>query len=120
MNAAVYHKKLARVLDRMGGLYTVSDILKNISCGRMQSFVENNSWAITQIVDFPRKRVLEIFAVIGDLEDLRVLHDRIIEYAADLPADVVVAYGRKGWLPDAKRRGWRIKARSFVYQRDMQ
>ena len=35
LNASVYHRKLARVLDRMGGLYTVPDILDAIASGKV-------------------------------------------------------------------------------------
>jgi hypothetical protein len=112
-----YHKKLARMLDRMGGLYTLHDILTAIADGRMQSFTHNDSWAITRIMDHPRGRSLEIFAVVGGLDDLRVLHDRLVIYAFEIGAKVIQAYGRKGWLNDAQRRGWKVKARSFVYQR---
>ena len=52
MTASVYHRKLARVLDRMGGLYTLNDILTMIAKGQMQSFVEGESWAVTQICQF--------------------------------------------------------------------
>ena len=119
MTSAVYHRKLARVLDRMGGLFTLNDILTAIAEGRMQSFVEGDSWIITQIVLFPRAKALDVFAAIGDLDDLRILHDRILDFAAEIGAGVIRAYGRKGWLPDAARRGWRVKARYFVYQKDM-
>jgi hypothetical protein len=119
MTAHPYHAKLARVLDRMGGLYTLNDILTAIAQGKMQSFVEGDSWIVTQVVSFPRAKVLEVFAAIGDLDDLRILHDRIIDFAAEIGAGVIRAYGRKGWLPDASRRGWRVKARYYVYQRDM-
>jgi hypothetical protein len=112
-----YHKKLARLLDRMGGLYSVQDILNAIAAGRMQSFTQGDSWAITRIMDHPRGRSLEIFAVVGSLDDLRILHDRLVMYAFEIVAKVVTAYGRKGWLNDARRRGWKVKARSFVYQR---
>ena len=85
----------------------------------MQSFVEGNSWVITQVVSFPRAKALEVFAAIGDLDDLRILHDRIIDFAAEMGVGVIRAYGRKGWLPDAAARGWRVKSRYFVYQKDM-
>ena len=114
-----YHRKLARVLDRMGSLYTVQDILTEIANNRMQSFVEGDSWAITRIAVYPRAKVLEIFAVVGDLDELRTLHDRILIFASEIGAGVIQAYGRKGWLHDAQRRGWTIKAVNYVYQRDM-
>ena len=119
MTAAVYHRKLARVLDRMGGMYTLNDILTAIAEGRMQSFVQGDSWIVTQIQTFPRAKTLEVLAAIGDLDDLRILHDRIIAFAAEIGAGVIQAHGRKGWLPDAARRGWRVKARYFVYQKEL-
>ena len=56
MTAHPYHAKLARILDRIGGLYSVSDILGAIAAGHMQSFTEGDSWAITKVVQFPRAR----------------------------------------------------------------
>jgi hypothetical protein len=114
-----YVKKLDRILDRMGGLYLASDIINLVQEGRMQMFAEGDSIAVTQISLYPRAKVLEILAVVGDLDELRVLHDRLLIFAAEIGASVIQAFGRKGWLPDAERRGWKIKARSFVYQRDM-
>lgn len=114
-----YIKRLERVLDRMGGLYLASDILRLVKEGRMQMFCEGESIAVTQIANFPRGKALEIIAVVGDIGELRVLHDRLLVFAAEIGAGVIQAFGRKGWFPDAERRGWRVKARSFVYQRDM-
>jgi hypothetical protein len=114
-----YHKKLARVLDRMGGLYTVNDILEAIAARRMQSFVEGESWALTRIAIYPRCKVVEVLAVVGRLDEARVLHDRVLVFAAEVGASVIQAYGRSGWMPDAKRHGWKVKAKNYVYQKDM-
>ena len=122
MNAHVshpYHRKLARVLDRMGGLYTLNDILSLIARNEMQSFVEGDSWALTRIAQFPRAKVVEVLAVVGNLDEARILHDRILVFAAEVGAGIVQAYGRKGWMPDAARRGWKVKAKNYVYCKDM-
>jgi hypothetical protein len=119
VSAHPYHRKLARTLDRMGAVYTVQDILAAIASGRMQSFAEGESWAITQVVNFPRARMLEVLAAIGDLEQCRKLHDRILQYAADNGIALIQAYGRRGWIRDAESRGWKIKTTSFLYQREM-
>lgn len=120
MTAHPYHKKLARVLDRMGGLYTVSDVLEAIAANKVQSFVEGESWALTRIAAYPRARVLEVLAVVGRLDEARVLHDRILEFAAREGVKVIQAYGRMGWMPDAVARGWKVKAKNYVYQRDIE
>ena len=118
MNAAPYQKKLKRALDLMGGLFTVNDILERIAEGKMQSFVEGNSWAVTEIQAFPRRRVLTIVAALGDLEDLRILHDRVLQFAEAENCTLVRAFGRLGWMPDAHERGWRVVANNLVYHRE--
>lgn len=119
MTAALYHQKLARVLDRMGGLYMLNDILTAIAENRMQSFAVNNSWAVTQVVDFPRARQLQIVAMVGDLADGEALHDKVLAYADEVNAGLVSALGRRGWIPEARAHGWRLKARNYVYHKDM-
>jgi hypothetical protein len=114
-----YHAKLARLLDRMGGLWTVSDILGAIAEGRMQSFVEGDTWAITQIAQFPRARLLEILVVVGALDDCQRLLDRIFQYANDHDIGLVQAYGRRGWLDHPLTVGWKIRTKSFLYQREL-
>ena len=52
---APYHAKLKRLLDRMGGLYTLHDIL-SARRKRDADLVEGDSWALTQIAIFPRAR----------------------------------------------------------------
>jgi hypothetical protein len=117
MTAHPFHAHLARVLDRMGGLYSVNDILGAIARNEMQSFVEGDSWIVTRVAKFPRRRALEVIVALGSLDELRALHDRILAFAKSEDVSVILAYGRKGWLADASARGWAVKARSFVYQR---
>jgi hypothetical protein len=120
MTAHPYHRHLARILDRMGGAYLVSDILTAIAEGRMQSFIEGDSWAVTQIVDYPRTRMLDILVALGDYDECWKLHDRILDYARDHDIGLVQAYGRKGWMPEAATRGgWKVKTTSYLYQRTM-
>ena len=119
MNEAFYHRKLARALDTQGGLWALADILERISDGRMQSFVHNNSWIVTQISVYPRRRLLEIVAAIGDLKDCRLLHGEILAFANRMNVDLVAAYGRRGWARDADRNGWKIKTTSYLYHKDL-
>lgn len=114
-----YHAKLARALARQGGLFSLNDILERIANGTMQSWVEKNSWAVTQISIFPRRRILEIVAVVGDLGDCRILHDEIIKFADKMGVDLVAAYGRLGWLKDARKNGWTIKTQSYLYHKEL-
>jgi hypothetical protein len=112
-----FEVKLDRVLDRMGGLYLASDLLDDVKAGKKQMFALNDSIAVTQIANFPRGKTLEIIAAVGDIHELREMHERILEFAKSMDIKVIRAYGRTGFVEDAKKRGWTLKARSFVYQR---
>jgi hypothetical protein len=106
MTVALYHAKLEKALKRAGGLYALSDILERIADGRMQSFVEDNSWAVTQISLFPRARALEFIALVGDLKDIEALQEQVLAFARRTACDIIVAQGRHGWAPLAKKLGW--------------
>jgi hypothetical protein len=114
-----YLRKMERVLDRMGGLYTVRDIIEALERNEMQSFVEGESVALTRIALYPRAKVVEVLGVVGKLDEARVLHDRVLIFASEVGAKTIQAYGRMGWFPDAARRGWTVKAKNYVYQRDI-
>lgn len=119
MTVHPYQRKLSRLLDRLGGLYTTHDILTAIAEGRMQSFAEGDSWAVTQIAKFPRGRLLEILVVIGALDDCRALLDKVFQFANDHDIGLVQAYGRRGWLDHPLTSGWKIRTKSYLYQREL-
>ena len=120
MTAHPYHARLKSVLARMGGLYTFNDIMSLVAQNQMQSWAEGDSWALTRIGIYPRGKAVEVMAVVGTLEESRILHDRIIEFANEVGAKVIQAYGRMGWKDDAESRGWEIVAENYVYQRVLQ
>lgn len=119
MNAAVYHAKLAKALDRQGGLFSLADVLERISDGRMQSFVSGNSWAVTQISVYPRRRQLEVVAAVGDLEDHEVLDERMTMFAFEMGVDRIATFARLGWKKYAEPLGWKIRATNYLYCKDL-
>ena len=66
-----------------GGFYTLNDILTSIAEGKTQSFMEGDSWVVTKIVNFPRARLLEIMVALGNIDECRALHDRILDFARE-------------------------------------
>ena len=119
MNAPIYHRKLQKALDRQGGLYTLTDILERCADGRMQSWVHNNSWAVTQISVYPRRRLLDIVAVVGDLGDCRILNAKLVKFANEMNVDLIASYGRRGWVRLGQSLGWKIKSESYLYHKDL-
>jgi hypothetical protein len=100
-------KRMTRALKAGGDTHTLEDLLDEIKAGKKQSFVKGNTWAITQVLDFPRKRVLELFMVVGEAKDLPELQTEIVEYGKHIGADFVRTQGRLGWKKLAKELGWK-------------
>lgn len=64
---AFMKKRMERALRAGGDLYNLIDIAKELHEGNMQGHVAKDTWAITQLQDFPRKRVVDIFTVVGNM-----------------------------------------------------
>jgi hypothetical protein len=109
-------KKLRKALAVAGDTYTLEDLLHEINEGTMQSFAESESWVVTQIVDFPRKRYLEIVFAIGNLADLKKIYPRLEAFARDNLCDGLRAFGRPGWMRqfEIDRAGWVETTRTYV------
>jgi hypothetical protein len=88
---------LDELLERDGGLYSSRDILDAINTGDMQSFVDGNDWVVTQIINAPRKRVMQIVFVYGDMEGLFRLEPVITEFAMDHGCKLIGASARVGF-----------------------
>jgi hypothetical protein len=114
-----YEQKMERVLDRMGGLYVLDDILTRIADGRMQSFAVGNSWAITEVQHYPRARQLQVLAIVGDLCDTAALNDKVLDFARKIDVGLVSTHGRRGWLDHGHALGWKLKSRSFLWQKEL-
>jgi hypothetical protein len=114
-----YEQKMARVLDRLGGLYLLDDILERIQDGRMQSHVVGNSWAITEINVFPRARQLHVLAIVGDLTDTPALNDKVLDFAREVGVGLIATQGRRGWMAMGHDLGWKLKAKSFLWQKEL-
>lgn len=93
-----HHLELQRQLAREGGLYTVEDVVDLIKRGHMQGFVEKDTWVITEILEFPRKRVLALNFIVGNEEDFDVLHEQVIAFAREHGCEMLWGRGREGWI----------------------
>jgi hypothetical protein len=98
-------KRLKKALALGGNTHTIEDIQQAIALGTMQCFVNGDSFAITEVINAPQKRFLNVFLVVGDLSILE-LHDEVEAFAKQAGCDFMQAYGRPGWRPKIKKLGW--------------
>src|SRR5687768_5343432 len=94
------------MLAKFGGVYTFADIIKEIENGRMQSFVLNDSWVVTQVNSYPQRKALEVVFAVGDMPDLETLHSEVIGFGREVGADLMMTIGRNGFRVKAKEHGW--------------
>ena len=116
---AVYRARLAEALERAGGLYELSDILERIDDGRMQAHVSRETIAVTEISVYPRRRVLTIILLAGDLSDGENLHEQVFAFARKVECDAIVAQGRYGWARLAKSHGWKTVSKNMVFRKEV-
>lgn len=108
------YSKVRKALDIGGNTHTLQDVLGEIARGDKQSFAINNTWAITQIEDYPQKRVLAVFMVVGDMKDVDAVYQQVLGFADRVGATVVRAFGRPGWKKKAASLGWRKTTELYV------
>ena len=110
-------KKFDRMLEQAGGLYTINDIEELIENGKMQSFVQGDTWIVTQVNEFPRRKVLEIVFVVGFISDAIQALPQMYEFATKIGASLIMASNaRDGWWTYAQP-GW--KKIGSVFAREM-
>jgi len=109
-------QKLRKALAVAGHTYELEDILQEIKERTMHSFVEGESWVVTQVVDFPRKRYLEIVFAVGNLDELKRIYPKLEAFAREIQADGLRAFGRPGWMRqfEIDKHGWVETTRVYV------
>lgn len=107
-------RRLNRALRYVGYTHSLQDILDEIKAGTMQSFVSGDSWAVTCILDTPRRRVLEIFMAVGRLDNMPDLEFQIEEFAKANGVTLLRTFGRRGWLKTGKSLGWKPRQTVFI------
>lgn len=103
-----------KALEDMGGLYDLQDIFDRIADGRFQSFFVGDSWAITQVIDFPKKRVLHLFLLVGDNKDFQALEHKLEDFAVEQKVHFMRADGRLGWRRKMNDYGWKEVRSVFI------
>ena len=93
-------------LDRSGGTHFFEDIVQAVMEGKMQFWPAPDACAITEIIVFPRKKVLHVFLAGGKLETIVDMNESAVAWAKSLGCDGMSIAGRKGWIKVLKKKGW--------------
>lgn len=103
-------------LEKFGGLYTWEDILDGLQKGDMQMFSYENSFVVTKVSDYPRKRVLDLMLAYGVKSELKELEPQLLRFAEKVGATTMMAsMSRRGWEAQmVEGDGWTVVGTMFL------
>jgi len=100
-------KWIENALKYSGGTHETIDIFYGIMDRRMQLWPAPDGCLVTEIVSYPRKKVLHIFLAGGELGQIKDMQEAVMEWGKQQGCSNLTLAGRKGWERALKNQGWK-------------
>ncbi len=107
-------KHIEAALEYTGGTHDIIDIYEGLYKGTMQLWPAKDSCLVTEIINYPKKKVLNIFLGGGDLTEILSMHDDVISWAKQQGCTALNMTGRFGWKKPLAKHGWQPMHTSYV------
>ena len=101
-------------LEYSGGTHDFIDVAEGIYKGTMQLWPTPRGCIVTEIVVYPRKKVLNVFLGGGELGQILEMHEDVIAWAKSQGCSALTMTGRFGWKKPLKAHGWTPLHASYV------
>tara|TARA_B100000530_G_scaffold74802_1_gene44353 strand:- start:507 stop:896 length:390 start_codon:yes stop_codon:yes gene_type:complete len=101
-------------LEYTGGTHDIIDIYEGLYKGTMQLWPAEKSCLVTEIINYPKMKVLNIFLGGGDLTEILSMHEDVVRWAKDQNCTALNMTGRFGWKKPLARHGWKPMHSSYV------
>jgi hypothetical protein len=88
------------------GCYEFVDVLRGVLKGQYQMWRKGDSVILTEVIDYPRKRICLCFLAGGKAEEIHAMAPVIEAWAMTQGCVEGWLYGRKGWARAMKSYGW--------------
>src|SRR6056297_1393818 len=92
-----YREGIEAALNHSGGTHTFEDVAMMVLESRAQAWVNGGSIAVTEIVEYPRKRVLHCFLAAGKASEIIEMMDSATAWGQAMGCRGFTLAGRKGW-----------------------
>ena len=96
-------------LGYSGNTHNFEDIVCGVKAGTMQLWPALHSCLVTEIVIYPRKKLLNIFLAGGELNELMGMQADVEKWAIREGCDGGMISGRRGWERPLKKFGWKFQ-----------
>jgi hypothetical protein len=84
-------------LDYAHDTFNLQDIVDSMAVGDLQLWPGPNSAVITQIVNYPQKKVIHVFLAGGDMDEVKKLEEDLSIWGKHQGCKAVTLVGRPGW-----------------------
>lgn len=101
-------------LEYCGGTHDFEDVCEGIYSGIMQLWPAPKGCIVTEIVVYPKKKVVNVFLGGGDMEQILDMHKDVISWAKEQGCSAATITGRFGWKKPLAKRGWTTLHSSYV------
>lgn len=90
-------KWIEDALEYSLGTHNVQDLLDGVATNELQLWTHTNTAIITQILVYPRKKLLHVPIVGGNLEEVEAITPSLIEFGKFTGCAGLTTAGRRGW-----------------------
>ena len=90
-------KWLEDALEYADGTFNIIDVADGIFKGSMQLWPFERAVAVSQIITYPRKKVLHAFLMGGEMDDVKKIERAAVVWAKSQNCHAITLTGRPGW-----------------------
>ena len=94
-------------LEYSGGTHIFADIAEGVMSGTMQLWAGETGCAVTEIIVYPRKKVLHVFLAGGDMSQIIDFQESAVEFGKMNGCTAMTLAGRRGWTKVLGKHGWK-------------
>jgi len=97
---------LEAALALSGGTHLFQDVVECVKLGTMQFWNAPKGCAVTQILEYPRKKILHVFLAGGELDQVKGFVDSMAYFGKLNGCTSMTLAGRRGWVRALADLGW--------------
>jgi hypothetical protein len=116
---SAYRHYIEAALEYGDGGFTYEDIVQAVQDGSFQFWPGVDSMILTEIVNYPRLRAVNVVAAGGNLAEIEAMVPKLEAWARAHGCTEAVFTGRRGWERTfLARTGW-AKSDAVIYRRPL-
>ena len=93
-------------LDKGGNTHDFKDIVDGVLSGHMQLWPGEKGCGVTEIVVYPKKKVLHVFLAGGEMKTILEMEKDAIKWGKSQGCEAASISGRIGWKKVLDEYGW--------------